>query len=271
MRLGEQIGSLVSQLQIRISRLSRIHDQTKILQTFDSTFSTARANVACSANCQVHKSTPSVDEESVNADQVSQTHSDSGQFHFNSLQLGASASIGSAYYSLCDAFVRMREMQPPSIRALAANAVFLAVLGARRNCAQSEAEDLVQETWLRLIEHPSNYDRTRPFEPYLFTIAFRLWVDLCRKNGRIPDSHPMPEDEPGQEPLPVDLLSAKEREESVYHCLENLTQMEKAIIVLRFYQGLTYKIIAERLDSTEPRIRNMGFRAIKKLADCMQL
>ena len=47
-----------------------------------------------------------------------------------------------------------------------------------------DAEDLVQETFLRVLRHIDRYDPTRPFAPWLFTIATRLAISHHR--GRTP-------------------------------------------------------------------------------------
>ena len=44
----------------------------------------------------------------------------------------------------------------------------------RKGASEQQAEDLVQETWIRILRKPHLYDRGRPFEPYLFVIAVRL-------------------------------------------------------------------------------------------------
>ena len=42
-------------------------------------------------------------------------------------------------------------------------------------------DDLVQETWLRVLERGSSYDGRSRFEPWLFTIARNLAIDHMRK------------------------------------------------------------------------------------------
>ena len=137
--------------------------------------------------------------------------------------------------------------------------------------SDAECEELVQATWLKILENADQYDRDRPFEPYLFTIARRLWIDHCRRNNRLPTTYWLPEDEADAKPLPLDMIVATERAEQVHHCLDILTDDERAILVLRFWHKLTNGKIAQRLDSSEASIRGKSFRAIRKLADCMQL
>ena len=46
---------------------------------------------------------------------------------------------------------------------------------------REQAEDLVQETWLRVLEHAEQYNGRLPFEPWLFSIARNLAIDHLRK------------------------------------------------------------------------------------------
>lgn len=48
----------------------------------------------------------------------------------------------------------------------------------------SEAEDLLQETWLRVIEHIDSYNVRRPFAVWLFAIAHNCAIDTFRHEKR---------------------------------------------------------------------------------------
>src|ERR1700690_914158 len=50
---------------------------------------------------------------------------------------------------------------------------------------RDEVDDLVQETWLRVLERGSSYDGRRRFEPWLFTIARNLAIDLTRRKQNV--------------------------------------------------------------------------------------
>ena len=54
-------------------------------------------------------------------------------------------------------------------------------------CANSyEAEDLYQETWLKVIKNIAKYDVTRDFEPWLTTICVNTYRNLLRRIARSP-------------------------------------------------------------------------------------
>src|ERR1700761_8345659 len=68
---------------------------------------------------------------------------------------------------------------------------FIYLLGKR-----DSVDDLVQETWLRVLERGSSYDGRSRFEPWLFTIARNLAIDHMRKRRMFSiDSNHSPEQE----------------------------------------------------------------------------
>ena len=54
-------------------------------------------------------------------------------------------------------------------------------------CANShEAEDLYQETWLKVVKHISKYDSTKEFEPWLTTICVNTYRSTLRRIAKSP-------------------------------------------------------------------------------------
>jgi RNA polymerase sigma-70 factor, ECF subfamily len=56
---------------------------------------------------------------------------------------------------------------------------------------REQAEDLVQETWLRVLEHAGQYNGRLRFEPWLFSIARNLAIDHLRKQQTATARHRM--------------------------------------------------------------------------------
>src|SRR5271165_5059138 len=50
---------------------------------------------------------------------------------------------------------------------------------------RDEVDDLVQETWLRVLERGRSYDGQSRFEPWLFTIARNLTIDHLRRRRNL--------------------------------------------------------------------------------------
>ena len=141
----------------------------------------------------------------------------------------------------------------------------------RLGAAEADAAELVQETWLKIVKNQEKYDPDRPFEPFIFTVAMRLWLDVCRAKKRAPALVSLPEDAFNCEPLPLDLMFAAEHVEQMRRCLEILSDEERAILVMRFWENRPNREIGVTLGTSESSARGKSYRAVRKLADCMHL
>src|SRR6266566_6883247 len=80
--------------------------------------------------------------------------------------------------------VRLRRGDPDAFDALLTryqNRLYRYLLRLTGNTAV--AEDLFQETWLKMITHIHRYDERRPFEPWLYSVARNLAIDHLRKTS----------------------------------------------------------------------------------------
>jgi RNA polymerase sigma-70 factor (ECF subfamily) len=114
---------------------------------------------------------------------------------------------------------------------------------------RSSAEDLVQETFVRLLEQKS-YQAGRPFKPWLYAIA----TNLARDQGRSPSAwrttsleHEALPEFHDTAPGPEERALAAEQGRLVAAALERLSAEYRAAVLLRFYGGLTLQEIAEAL------------------------
>ena len=100
----------------------------------------------------------------------------------------------------------------------------------RLGVSPSEIEDLAQEVFLALRRSWLEYDRARPFRPYLFGIAFRIASAHQRKRGRevalgiveVLDSAPGPDD----------ALETKRARALVLVALERIPLPRRAVLVM---------------------------------------
>src|SRR5215472_2607663 len=79
------------------------------------------------------------------------------------------------------------------------------------------AEDLFQQTWLRVMERISSYDPRRNFESWLFSVAHNLAIDHLRRyrpeslDEPLPSGHTREELLPGAGPSALEALLTSER------------------------------------------------------------
>lgn len=152
--------------------------------------------------------------------------------------------------------VRMRRGDPDAFDALLAryqNRLYRYLLRLTANPAV--AQDLFQETWLKVITRIHSYDERRPFEPWLFSVARNLSIDHLRRGS--PESL----DEPAEggetrasrlsadEPGPLERLLDGERHGLLERRLEELPAVYREALSLRFEEEMTFEEIAEVLSA----------------------
>jgi RNA polymerase sigma-70 factor (ECF subfamily) len=114
------------------------------------------------------------------------------------------------------------------------------------------AEDLMQETFLRVYREAGRYDPSRPLEPWIYRIARNLAVDHLRNRKRRaaaslsgPDAFTIDAPDPARGP--VEEAAAREREELLREGLGKLRPGQREIFVLVDLEGLKYEDVADML------------------------
>ena len=135
---------------------------------------------------------------------------------------------------------------------------------------KAESEDYFQETFIRVHDKADSFDEKATFKPWLYTIATRVALDSHRKKKRRPELKSTLNltlaDKPSSANAPVEVMAQSERREQVQSAVAGLPTQQRAVLVLSYYEGLTYTRIAEVLDCSESTVKTHMSRAIKKLA-----
>lgn len=147
--------------------------------------------------------------------------------------------------------------------------VFLLAYSFLRN--REDAMDIVQETFLRLYQKLGSYEKDRNFQAWLLQIAKNLCIDHYRKNAK---SREM-ESEKSVEELnvaagddPSGTMSAELRE-IFSRCLDKLGERQRAVFVLKHYNGLQYSEIAQVLDISIGTVKSLHFKAVRRMRDLL--
>jgi RNA polymerase sigma-70 factor (ECF subfamily) len=116
-----------------------------------------------------------------------------------------------------------------------------------RMCGNTDlAEEAAQETFIRAWSHLPRYKPRAPFRNWLYRIAINLARDALRRERPAVDIESVPIASGDQGPQA--LVEARERGEIVREAVTDLPPASKEVLVLREYEGLSYKEIAETLD-----------------------
>lgn len=144
------------------------------------------------------------------------------------------------------------------------------VLGRRE-----DVDDLVQETWLRVMERGRSYDGRSRFEPWLFTVARHLAIDLVRRRK---DVSLDAEDDGGQvvaAPVsrglsPFAQAARTEDAERLAAALQLLQPMYREALVLRFLEDLSLQEIAAVVGAPVPTVAARIYRGLAALRPKME-
>ena len=121
---------------------------------------------------------------------------------------------------------------------------------------REQAEDLVQETFVRVYRHLHRFDQTRKFSTWIYTIAGNLAKNELRNRSRNPlvlfqtimknwdaDFRPLEWEDP--KTRPDDLYRRRFLREKVNEAVEQLPEHHRTVFVLRELHGKSYEEIAE--------------------------
>jgi len=142
--------------------------------------------------------------------------------------------------------------------------------------SREAAEDFLQETFLRVVRNIGHYQHDGRFDAWLFRIAANLARDHARQSRRRGVPQPLDDhDEQARlaardEPSPPDALEQAETHERLNSCLEALPAIDREILLLRHFSGLSFREIADMLDVPLGTALARAHRALKKLRAALQ-
>lgn len=142
------------------------------------------------------------------------------------------------------------------------------------------AQDLVQETFLRIVQRLGRYDDQGKFEAWLF----RILVNLVRDHGRSLSRHPtqstviesdgerieLTDELSGKVPPPVEPLYHHEEVVALQEALRKLPEGDRQILFLRHFADMPFKDIARTLNCPIGTVLARAHRALGKMRGLME-
>jgi RNA polymerase sigma-70 factor (ECF subfamily) len=148
-------------------------------------------------------------------------------------------------------------------------------LAYRMTRNEQDAEDVVQETFLRAYRRLKQFESRSSFGTWIFRIAVNSALDLTRKVGRYERAEQQKsgleaEAEqlsqlPAPEPTPDRLLLSNELKHKVESVLASLSPRVRTAFVLRHYEGMPIEEIGSVLGLKGSATKNSIYRAVQKL------
>lgn len=140
---------------------------------------------------------------------------------------------------------------------------------ASRFPSLQDQDDVVQESFSRMLRAQAKGDGIRHARAFFFSTAHNVAVDLFRRRARnehveMTELHELPvlEEAPGV----GDLLDERQRHETLAEALASLPERCREVVQLRFQENLSYKEIAERLGVTTDTVKVQLGRGVRRCA-----
>jgi RNA polymerase sigma-70 factor, ECF subfamily len=151
---------------------------------------------------------------------------------------------------------------------------------AYRMCGnEQDAEDLVQETFLRAYKQLNRFDGRAAFGTWLYRICANCSLDLLRSRKSRKEVKAKPiesgsaswlEAVAAKEPGPDRLAQSGQIAGLLEPALKQLSEMERTAFILRHYEGCDIEEIAQTLGVQTNAAKHSVFRAVQKLRRTLQ-
>jgi len=126
------------------------------------------------------------------------------------------------------------------------------------------AEDLAQEVFITAYRRLKSYNPSRPFGPWLFTVARRVAIDVSRRRVLITTDQAC--DAAGSSLSPAEVLTAQDAENNVWLIArKSLPQRQLQALELKAGAGLSIAETAAAMGLTQSHVKVLLFRARKAL------
>ncbi|MEO8371039.1 MAG: sigma-70 family RNA polymerase sigma factor [Candidatus Solibacter sp.] len=151
-------------------------------------------------------------------------------------------------------------------------------LAFRMTGNQQDAEDVVQDSFLRAYKQLSRFDERASFGTWLYRIAVNCSLDLVRSRKRR-NEHIAPADSdmddpilslPANDPAPDRLALSGEVRERVAEAMTELSASERTAFVLRHYEGMCIEEVSRVLGCQPGAAKHSVFRAVQKLRRALE-
>ncbi len=137
----------------------------------------------------------------------------------------------------------------------------------------AEAEDLVQESFVRAYRFFHRYDETLPFTSWLYRIMTNAHIDMVRRRGRIRTTSLEASgtdgsttwDLPDHEASPDREMLMNALDEPVQKALTSMTAEFRTAVLLADVEGLAYEEVAEIMRTSVGTVRSRIHRGRKQI------
>ena len=134
--------------------------------------------------------------------------------------------------------------------------------------SRAAAEDATSEVFERAYQSLESYDRERPFDRWILTIASRHCLNRLRRERfekRLFHDEPVEVPAPAATTSPLVALETREQRQALLEAIDTLPENYRLPLVLKYYGDLSYDEIAEQLATTRNNVAVLLHRAKREL------
>jgi RNA polymerase sigma-70 factor (ECF subfamily) len=141
---------------------------------------------------------------------------------------------------------------------------------------QEYAEDLAQETWIRVLQRGSQYNGRQRFDPWLFAIARNLAIDYLRKKRKGVQTASLPDDHdavlllPSSGPSPFEAAARSEDAMRLAGRLQILPPLYREALLLRFQEDLSLPEMAQVVGAPVTTVSSRIYRGLAALRSAFE-
>ena len=138
------------------------------------------------------------------------------------------------------------------------------------------AEDLAQETWIRVLQRGSQYNGRQRFDPWLFAIARNFAIDYLRKKRKAVATASLPNDRdamlllPSSDPSPFEAAARSEDAMRLAGRLQILPPLYREALLLRFQEDLSLAEMAQVLAAPTTTVTSRIYRGLAALRSAFE-
>jgi RNA polymerase sigma-70 factor (ECF subfamily) len=136
----------------------------------------------------------------------------------------------------------------------------------------AQAEEVAQEALVEVWRTAARFDPAKgSATSWVLTITHRRAVDRVRSAQAGADRERRVAAASGETPYDdvVEAVTANLEQQQVRRCLKGLTDLQREAITLAYYDGFTYREVAEKLDTALPTIKTRMRDGLIRLRDCL--
>ena len=138
-------------------------------------------------------------------------------------------------------------------------------LALRITMNKAEAEDVVQDTLLKVWECREDWNQINNLEAFAIATCRNKALDVVKRAGR--DTENLDEMAHFSSQTPHEQLEAREEISLVRRLMDSLPEVQRTIMLLRDIEGKTYQEIAQTLDISETQVKVYLHRARTKIKE----